>query len=306
MKRMIFAVLVFITGCGLMACANKESAGETSKVESEPRTIVTQSQMPEIVELSDTEKEIYFYRDDMKIFGKVHLPEGEGPFPVLIFAGGFGAPYTYTEDYAKVFADNGIAGVVFDYVGAYNFTPSGGNYLDKTIFTEVADLHAVLDGVLTLPEIDREHLFLWGHSFGGIVATCVAAERVNEVEGLLLVEPAYYMHDLFKELYPEGTEIPIVLTEPLVVSRKFVEDLISFDSYDRMQEFDKDVLLFMGTVDEEGELEVQLDYYGRAVETFPSAQMEMVDGADHYFMGEPGEKMMDSVIDFINKHINAH
>ncbi len=340
MKKIKCTVCILILACGLIACAQKERESETgaglvtentameisadsdindtepeteaelvienteSEMEKEPEVKETESETkdPEIVDISATEKEIVCYRDGMKIGGKLYIPEGEGPFPAVIMSSGLQIPYTYLEDHAKMLADNGIIGVVFDFIGAHNLGPSDGTYLDKTVLTEVADLNVVFDAISALPETDSDNCFLWGHSFGGIVATYVAAQRPDEVAGLVAVEPAYYMHDQYQELFPEGTEIPIIVNEPLVVSRQFVEDLISFNIYDRMQDFDKEVRIFMGMVDEDGEVESQLSYYGRALEIFPSAQMITVEEADHYFQGEPGKEMMEKTIQFVKEH----
>ena len=52
-------------------------------------------------------------------------------------------------------------------------------------------------------------------------------------------------------------------------------------------------------LDEGGEVQEQLEYYGKALETFPSAQIITIEGADHYFQGEPGQKMIEATLDFV-------
>lgn len=303
MKKLIYILGITLLSFGLCACSSETSVANDSETieeevvaEATSETAEEEVKAPEITDISDTEKSIYFYRDDMKMSGKMHLPEGEGPFPAVIMAGGFGASYTYIEEHAKFLARNGIASVVFSFIGD---KPSDGPYLDKTVLTEVEDLNLVFDSILNLPEIDQNQIFLWGHSFGGLVTTYVASQRADEIQGVLLVEPSYSAHDQFNELYPEGSEIPFVITEPLTVGRAFVEDITSFNIYDMMADCDKEVLIFMGDVDEGGEVQEQLEYYGKALETFPSAQIITIEGADHYFQGEPGQKMIEATLDFV-------
>ncbi len=148
-------------------------------------------------------------------------------------------------------------------------------------------------------------LFLWGHSFGGLVATHVATQWSKEIQGLILLEPSYYMPDQYRELFPEGSDIPVVVAEPLIVSKRFVEEMVAFDAYDGMKGFKKKVLIFRGTVHEDIELEAMEQYFGKAVETFPDAELVVIEGADHYFMGEPGIHMTEAAIDFMDNILNA-
>ena len=48
---------------------------------------------PVITDISDTEKEITFYRDGMEIEGRLYLPEGDGPFPVIVLCCGLQQPF---------------------------------------------------------------------------------------------------------------------------------------------------------------------------------------------------------------------
>ncbi len=290
MKKIITFLWLVVFLCVFAACSVTEN-----------ETVVTENKKEtEIIPISDTQKEIHFYRDNMKIHGELHLPQGEAPFPVVVLVEGFGASYDYFADKVKMLNERGCAAVVFDFIGTNNASRSGGNYLDKTLFTEVADLNVVLDEVLSWPEIDSDRLFLWGHSFGGLVATHVATQREKEIQGLVLLEPSYYMPDQFRGLFPEGSDIPVVVTEPLLVSRQFIEDLVSFEPYDEMKKFKKKVLIFWGTIHEDIELEAMEHYFGKAVETFSDAEVIIVEGADHYFMGEPGVRITEKALEVMD------
>ena len=90
-KTILFLVMLLLLSC--TACASNETAQETAtetvqEVVEETVVEIVQPKM-DITDISATEKEIYFYRDDLKIYAKMYMPEGEGPFPVVIFSHGF-------------------------------------------------------------------------------------------------------------------------------------------------------------------------------------------------------------------------
>lgn len=217
--------------------------------------------------------------------------------------------YGNYEELAEEFADNGIAGVVFDFTGTGQGSESDGETTDMTVLTEAADLNIVYDGISTLSVIDNNSVFLWGHSMGGVVSTYVAEQRPDDIKVLILVEPAYQMRDDFKKHFPEGTEIPDVFQG--VYGRAFVEDFFSFDIYDKMADYNKNVIIINGTASPSVGRDYP-EYFQRAAKAFPSAKVEAIDGADHNFMdqkghrfsGEKSEQMMTKSIDFIKENIN--
>ena len=98
-KRTVRWSLLAIVTClviGVCGCGKSEAAGEIAKTK-----IAIESD-------EGNEKGIYFYRDDLKIYGKLFLPEGEGPFPVVICSSPMGASLSYSLDVIKDLNKNGI------------------------------------------------------------------------------------------------------------------------------------------------------------------------------------------------------
>lgn len=253
---------------------------------------------PVIRDRSGTEKQFFFYRDDIKIWGKLYLPEGEGPFPVIIMSSGFRARGTFNEGWAKQFAASGYAAAIFDFAGSAAMTQSGGNLTDLSVFSEAADLNVVLDSLAAMDKIDRENIFLFGHSFGGLVSAYVGCNRAEEVRGMILVEPSFQLKDTVMADYPDLDEIPDVMYTPDFLGKIFFVDLYSFDIYDLLPNYAKNVLIFSATAaNSVGGL--YPEYLPRAAETFPSAELVTVDGADHQFQGAAGETMMDASLAFL-------
>ena len=112
---------------------------------------------------------------------KLVLPEGEGPFPVVVFVHGSGresAVDSYYNPY--LFAAHGIAGLVYDKRG------TGGSEGDYTQNFHVLsdDTAAAVAWLRTRPEVDPGGIHLAGYSQGGWIAPLAATK--TEVRSLLL------------------------------------------------------------------------------------------------------------------------
>lgn len=260
---------------------------------------------PELISENTGCKEYYFYRDDLKIYGQLYLPEGDGPFPVTVISSGQTASHTYYEDEAEYFAANGCACLIFDFMGAVSRSRSDGELQDSSVLTEAADLNMILDTLPQLPELDTAHVFLFGHSLGGLVSTYVGCSRPQDISGMMLIEPSYSYPDFSREQDPDLSQVPDVIYDSsrynTIVGRQFVVDMQSVDIFAMMPACDKDVLIFVGT---ENCLGTSIpEYFERAVKTLPSAELVTVQGADHLFQGEYGEQAVKQCAAFIKRHI---
>lgn len=341
MKKKVLALLIAATMFTAVSCSStpvvddRESPPETERTEEETTTTEdttttetteestsetsaeTSSAFEEITELdfsyetSDpviTSEEdglinIDFYRDDLCLSGRIYLPEGDGPFPTVVVATGLRVSCDEYEELAVNFAQEGVACVLFDFAGGpEGQSHSEGEQLDMCLSSEVKDLNAVLDGVLTLDVVDAANIFLFGHSFGGEVSTVVAAQRENDINALLLMEPAYLMSDLVTMFLPEGSEIPESVSYPYYLGHDFIAEMLIFDVYEYIPEFDGEVILFAGDTNDALGLSYP-QYFEEAGEAFPSAEVVTVEGADHAFSGEAGYTMFDLAMEFINANI---
>ena len=298
-KNLVFIGMAFMLF--LTACTSSETTLEIQQGLTEETVEESVNPKMDITDISETEKEIYFYRDDLKIYGKMYLPEGEGPFPVVIFSHGFPGTHFWADVYAKELTNRGLAGVTFDFIGGSSESKSDGDVTEMSVLTEAQDLNVVIDSVKTMPWIDVNNLFLLGHSFGGLVSTYVAAQRPDDVKGLMVWEPSYQMSDEILKLYPQGCEIPDEIYTPSHVGRIFIEDLQNLDIYETMGNYDKEILLLQGELSKTNEL--QDIYFNKAAETFPNMKWEIVDGANHTFSEKSGERALEKCIDYMMENM---
>jgi dienelactone hydrolase len=139
------------------------------------------------------EREITVVDGQWKLPGTLTLPNGEGPFAAIVMVHGSGpedqdetiGPNKPFKDLAWGLASQKIA--VLRYVkrtkeyGAQSSSTAAYTVKDETI----ADAYAAVALLASLPEIDRHHVYVLGHSLGGMLAPRIAAGDC-QVAGIII------------------------------------------------------------------------------------------------------------------------
>ena len=126
----------------------------------------------------------------------IYVPENAGEkLPAVIFSHGFGGNYRVGAQYAEILAENGYAVYCFDFCGGSPGSRSDGSTLEMSVFTEKDDLDAVIETIRGLDYIDGDNIFLMGSSQGGAVSAIAAAERKEDIRGMILLYPAFVLAD---------------------------------------------------------------------------------------------------------------
>lgn len=124
---------------------------------------------------------IRYPSDGLMIYGFMNIPNGEGPFPVIIALHGYIDPAVYqTFDYTTHYADTlASAGFLVLHPNLRGYTPSdnGDNFFRVGMATDVLNLIAILKATGAAPgalqAADPKRIGMWGHSMGGGITTRV-------------------------------------------------------------------------------------------------------------------------------------
>ena len=248
-------------------------------------------------------QEVFAENQGQQIYGLLYRPAGaEGARPVVLYAHGFGSSYRNGEQYARALAAQGYLVCCFDFRGGSESSRSEGSNLEMSVFTEQSDLEAVIAMMKARPDVDSRSIFLLGASQGGMVSAMTAADNADDIAGAVLLYPAFVLVDVAMERYSSLDEVPesgfhLFMT----VGKAYFEKLLGYDVYGHIQNYTKDVLLIHG--DRDGI--VPLSYSERALEVYPSAELEVIPGAGHGFHGDAAQQAIDRMSEYFLQHLAA-
>jgi fermentation-respiration switch protein FrsA (DUF1100 family) len=126
--------------------------------------------------------DVEFNAEGTILRGWLYRPDGDGPVPGVVMAHGFSAvKEMYLDAFAEVFADAGLAALVFD---NRNFGASDGEPRQEIDpFAQVRDYRHAITYLQTMAGIDRERIGVWGTSYSGGHAIVLGAidKRIKAV-----------------------------------------------------------------------------------------------------------------------------
>lgn len=239
----------------------EESTEETTeKTDNDFANIIYETSKPVVTDVSETEKDIVFYRGGQEIEGKLYLPEGDGPFPIVVMSSGLLQPASDYEGKAKGFVSNGYAALTFSFIDYSDpeLDPVV-IVIEDVLISEITDLEVIMDSLGDLPKVDTDSVYMWGHSIGGLITTYVGCERSSEIKGIIAVEPS------------------LIAGERMYLD---IEPAYSLKIYSLMENNETPMVIFVGTHDGFGDMPGVFD---KALEAKPTAVLVTIDGADHFF-----------------------
>ena len=147
-----------------------------------------------------THKSYYasYQSQGLKISATFHVPDGEGPFPVLILNHGYFPPQSYTNGYGfgreqKHFARLGYAVLHIDYRG-YAFSDQDPDAIIGRRFGYTGYSTDAINAILALQQarldyLDLSRVGMFGHSLGGGVTLQAALARPDLIKAAVLWGP---------------------------------------------------------------------------------------------------------------------
>lgn len=277
------AVLALLAGCG--------GTGGTSEPEPTP------TPDPPRVE------ELWLESGGQKIYGVMYLPaEVKDSYPTVILSHGFNSSSMLNEGYAESFAKNGYAAYIFDFCGGSPSTKSEGDTTEMSVLTEYRNLSDVMDQIKALDYVDGNQLFLFGLSQGGFISAYTAAQRPNDVKGLILFYPAFALQDDCWERHGSVENVPEEgeVIQGVSIGAVYSIDAMSFDAYEVIGNYKGDVLICHGDKD----TLVPLSYSERAAEVYENAELKVIQYGEHGFQGKLMRDATAFAVEFLQAHTN--
>lgn len=228
------------------------------------------------------------------------VPEGEGPFPTVVFSHGYNGCMTDFDGTRSMLKENGIASAALTFSGGSTRDESGYPSTKMTLHTEKEDLLSLFAWTQGQEFVDRENIFLFGGSMGGLVSCMAAKELENRVKALLLMFPALCIVDDWNERFKDIKDIPEeMIFWNLMLGKEFFVSMRGMDIYNDLSKIDRKTLIFHGDKDPI----VPVSYSEKAVNMLSDAKLIIYAGESHGFSPETSKKVDESTLSFVKENL---
>ena len=245
-----------------------------------------------------TSEELWLESGGKKVFGTLYKPDGVKKAPLVVVSHGFGGTSQFLKGYGEALAPLGYAVYCYDFCGGSPFSRSEGKTTEMGIFTEKADLEAVVDGLSAKDYIDPEHIILIGESQGGMVSALAAAELKERIERLILIFPAFCIKDDWVKMYPTMEDMPEEVDFwGIKLGHPYLEGLHELDVMGTVSQYQGPVAIFHGDEDQV----VNVSYSVEAQAAYPNATLTILPGEKHGFSPEGYAQTMEAIKKLLKK-----
>lgn len=200
------------------------------------------------------QKPVSFTNEGLKLFGMLHLPEGTGKCPAVLFCHGFTGdrigPHFMHVKTSRALAKIGIASLRFGFRGS---DESEGEFRDMTTSGEISDAKTALGFLARQRRVDAARLGAVGLSMGGLVAANLAGldGRVRSVAlWSAVADMGPNLSESWGKIFAAGLRKGSVDYEGCEVGRAFFQDIPANDPLERIAQSDAPVLIMQGDKDE--------------------------------------------------------
>lgn len=248
------------------------------------------------------EKDITVSTGDFHLPGKLMLPEGKGPFPLVILVHGSGmvdkdetiGPNKVFLDIANGLAKNGIATLRYDKrVYVYKKNPADFNE------ESVDDAVSAVKLSLTLPEVDDDRIYVLGHSQGGRLLPRITARANGRIQGciglaasarplqIVLPEQVSYLSNRVKGFAEQNADF--VKHTLAALPQSYLKDDKDYDAPSEAAQSKVSFCFLQGGKD----YNVTSTDFNLWKKALPKAQFKWFPQLDHLFMVVKGEPASD-------------
>ena len=190
-----------------------------------------------------------FHHERSTLF-KCSIPEGNGPFPIVIFSHGYNGCMDDFDHEQELLLKNGIASCALTFSGGSTRDKSGYPTTSMTLVTEKEDLLSLIRWAEEQDKIDKSSIFLFGGSMGGLVSCLAANEAKDKIRAMMLLFPALCIVDDWNERFRDIRDIPDeMMFWNLLLGKNFFLSMRNMDVYDMLSKMAVNTLIFHGDKD---------------------------------------------------------
>src|SRR3989344_5936907 len=219
-----------------------------------------------------------------KTTGQIRIPEGKGPFPIVLMLRGYVDQEIYqtgvgTSRAAAVFVKNGFITLAPDFLGYAGSNSESGNIFEARFQTYTTAI-SLYQSLHLIDQWDGKNIFIWGHSNGGQIAlTLLEATGVDYPTTLWAPVSKPFPYSILYYTDESDDKGKLIRRELAKFEDLYDTDLFSIHSYyDRIN---AQIQLHQGTDDDA----VPISWSDALAQTFLDLDLDLdyykYPGADH-------------------------
>ncbi len=251
------------------------------------------------------ESPVVFENEGMQIVGMLHKPNSsENPPSVVFYHGCTGskleANWLFVK-LARALAEKGIMVLRFDF---RHSGESEGNFENMTLSGEISDGFKSVEYLISECDADSSRVGLLGLSMGGVVGAIIAGSLGERIKSCVLINPVGRpLEDISAIALSRNI---IVKTFPIewnsfLFGRDFFDDIKNIDPIEKIKKAVCPILVINSSNDQSVLPVRSKEYVETVIETGGTAELFIVEGADHVFSSIKWErKLIDKVCDWFS------
>lgn len=115
-----------------------------------------------------------FQVEGKKVTGRITIPDGTGPFPLIVMIRGYVDPKIYytglgTKNAADYFTKQGFITIAPDFLG-YGGSDKEAEDIFESRFQTYTTIATLINSLKSVTQWNQKDVFIWGHSNGGQIA----------------------------------------------------------------------------------------------------------------------------------------
>jgi dipeptidylaminopeptidase/acylaminoacyl-peptidase-like protein len=261
-------------------------------------------------------------KDGITLRGVINTPDDFDAlkeYPTVIMYHGFGgdrngSTWMRTQN-STYLTKRGYVVVRFDFSGT---NESDGEFYDMTVSREVEEAMMIYDFTKLREYVDKNRIYLVGHSLGGVISTLIAdkvkpkamvllapASDMNNLDYIKVAATSYFDNSQTSEdldllnVIKKVHEMDDVDIGGAKLSKNFLIDFIKKDIYGQASKYQGNVLIIRGTNDQL----VFNDANVKLNDSYPHSIYEQIEGADHSFKNYDHRMIMfDKMYKFLEEN----
>lgn len=240
--------------------------------------------------------------DGLTLTGLVHIPDGEGPFPLIIANRGYIAPERYvpgmdSRDFADFMASNGYLVVAADYRG-YGGGDNGPNLFYTGYYADILNLIPLAQA---LPMARPGKVGMWGHSRGASI-TVAAATITDQIAAAVVYAPAPadLAEDYYRRVRQTGGD-PGSDTWPFPPEEN-PEAYARVSPINYMDGVQTPVMLHHGTADSVVDVSASVAIAEALRAAGKDVTLHLYEGGEHTLVGEQAALYYSRTLEFFRAH----